>query len=103
MRSCRKNETPIAEMRGMRRGAAQRPVGDPLDGDRQQRARGHAGPEHGRSTSGQGRLSSTPGALEAEEDLDADEGAQDEDLRVREVDELEHPVDHRVAERDQRA
>ena len=44
MRSCRKNETPIAEMRGMK-GARRRPAGDLLDGDRQ-RARGHAISEH---------------------------------------------------------
>src|SRR5438309_2328483 len=41
-------------------------------------------------------------ALQAEEDLDAHEGADDEDLGVREVDELEHAVDHRVAQRDER-
>ena len=32
----------------------------------------------------------------------ADEGAHHEDLAVREVDELQDPVDHRIAERDER-
>src|SRR5881409_2016191 len=40
-------------------------------------------------------------ALEPEHDLDADERPDDEDLRVREIDELEHAVDHRVAQRDE--
>src|SRR5207253_10442594 len=41
------------------------------------------------------------GVLEAQEDLDAHEGAGDEDLRMGEVDEFEHAVHHRVAERDE--
>src|SRR2546426_490308 len=42
-----------------------------------------------------------PNALEPEHDLDPDEGADDEDLGVGEVDELEDSVHHRVAQRDQ--
>src|SRR5206468_11892259 len=48
-----------------------------------------------------GKTVEEPDALQAEKDLDADEGAEDEDLGVREVDELEDAVDHRVAERDE--
>src|SRR5262249_47193997 len=43
-----------------------------------------------------------PDRLEREQDLHSDEGASDEDLRMREVDELEHAVHHRVPERDER-
>src|SRR3989454_5018648 len=81
---------------------AQRTVRDPLDGDGVQRSRGHAGVQGEQQGEPSGEAVEQPDALEAEEELDADEGAHDEDLGVREVDELEHPVDHRVAQRDQR-
>src|SRR3972149_1118448 len=42
-----------------------------------------------------------PGRLEREEDLDTHEGAHHEDLRVGEVDELQHPVHHGVPEGDE--
>src|SRR5437773_3907348 len=81
---------------------AQRTIGDPLDGDGEQPARGHAGDQSEEQDERPGEAVEQPDALEAEEELDADEGAHDEDLGVREVDELEHPVDHRVAQRNQR-
>ena len=40
--------------------------------------------------------------LKRKQKLDADEGADDEDLGVGEVDEFQDAVDHRVTERDQR-
>jgi hypothetical protein len=43
-----------------------------------------------------------PGALQEQHDFDADESAQHEDLATGEVDKLQHAVDHRVAQGDQR-
>src|SRR5205807_2821132 len=80
----------------------QRTVRDPLDGDGEQPAGGHAGDQGEDQDERPGQAVEQPDALEAEEELDADEGAHDEDLGVREVNELEHPIDHRVAQRDQR-
>src|SRR5205823_9071806 len=81
---------------------AQGPVGDSLDADRERGAPGHAGDEdqdeHERPRQGLEEAR----ALERQEDLDADERADDEDLGVGKVDEFEDAVDHRVAERDER-
>ena len=80
----------------------QRAIRDAFDGDRQQAAPRHADEEgqqeHERPRDGVERAK----ALQPKEELDADERADDEDLGVGEVDELQHAVHHRVAEGDQR-
>ncbi len=89
------------DQRNQPRRPAQRTVGDPLHRDGEQPAGGHAGDEDQQEHERPGKTVEEPDALQAEKDLDADEGAEDEDLGVREVDELEDAVDHRVAERDE--
>ena len=42
------------------------------------------------------------GALQQQEHLDADESAQNEDLAMGKIDKLQDPVDHRVAQSDER-
>src|SRR5262249_20415826 len=94
-----------ADGRDQRDEARRRPertIRDPLDEDRQAAADRHAGDENHDQHDDPGEGIEQPGALQAQEDLDSDERAGDEDLAVREVDELQHAVHHRVAERDER-
>ena len=86
------------------RRVAQRPVGEPLDGD----ARGRPctgivisevdarGPRPARAGRRSARLAEDVG-----QDEDRHEGADHEDVAVGEVDELDDAVDHRVAEGDE--
>jgi hypothetical protein len=81
--------------------AAQRPIRDALDRDGQGGAGQHPGHEHANQDERPGNGLEQAAGAERQENLDAHERPEDEDLRVREVDELEYSVDHRVAERDE--
>ena len=81
--------------------AAQGPVGHPLHRCRQQPADQHPG-EQKQDQDQEGReIPQDAVGLQPQQDLDPDEGADHEDLAVGEVDELQHPINHRVAEGDQ--
>src|SRR5712692_5386875 len=81
---------------------AQRPVGGALHQHGQRSAPGHTGHQDEQQHEHPRQRVEQPRTLEAEQDLDPDECPDDEDLRVGEVDELEHAVHHGVAEGDQR-
>src|SRR5438309_2041647 len=77
-----------------------RPVGDALDSEADKTARDHRAGQNQQADVPRGRRLS-PGADPAR-DRDRHPHAQGEDIRVREVDELQDAVDHRVPQRDQR-
>ena len=93
-----------AERRDQRcdpRRVPQRPVGEALDDDAEQPGPDHRREEHERDHQPD-REHRIRGAARDGEHAVADEGADHVDLAVGEVQELEDPVHHRVAKRDQR-
>ena len=78
-----------------------RPVGETLDHDAEHRAADHRGGEHQREQQGDAHVRRRSAAKRTQRE-EADVRADHVDVAVREVEELEDPVDHRVAERDQR-
>ena len=98
---CRMTDRPIAVISGASRGArAQRPIGDSLErvadgyADRNRR---HEADQHDRK-----RRQRDVRADERDDDRIGDHRPDHHDLAMREVDELDDPVHHRVAERDDR-
>jgi hypothetical protein len=83
------------------RGVAQRPVGETLDHDAEHGAAGHRRErdQHQQQPGGHLRIRRAAQELERAE---ADERPDHEHVAVGEVEELQDPVDKRVAERDQR-
>ncbi len=102
---CRNNETPMAVIRTLRRGAARmRFVRQPLDREAHQRAQGHRSDEH-RSAGPPGHGGPAlrlPVLLQHPRERQAQPRAQHHHVAVREVDELQDAVHHRVAQRDER-
>ena len=97
------DEERRAERRDQRRDSrrgAQRPVGEALEHDADAAARHHR-PErhqHDQQPDGDARILRP---AEPAEDAPADEGADHHHVAVGEVEQLEDPVDHREAERDE--
>ena len=89
-----------ADQRRDPRGVAERPIGEALDHDAEHRAAGHGRKrdQHQQQPGRHHRIRRAPQQLERAE---ADERADHEHIAVGEVEELQDPVDERVAERDQ--
>ena len=82
---------------------AQRPVGDPLDGHVENTADEHRDHEHDHEREGgAGTERLAFGQAEDRDERSGEEGPEGEDVAMREIDELDDAVDHRVAERDER-
>ena len=98
----RKNETPSAVISGAIRGALRsgRYANRSID-DAEHAGADHRGDEHERQQQVDREHRARRAAADDEHAV-ADERADHVDLAVREVQQLEDPVDHRVAERDQR-
>ena len=75
--------------------AAQRPIGELLNRHAEQRAADHRGQQHGEAAPHRVLRHEFAGIV-------ADERPDHEHVRVREIDEAQDTVDHRVAERDER-
>jgi len=75
--------------------AAERPVGQALDGHAQHGATDHCDEEDDQAAPDRALGDVLAGIV-------ADEGADHEDIGVGEINEAQHAVDHRVAERDER-
>ena len=93
-----------AERRDQRRdprGVAQRPVGEALDREPEKARAEHRDHEHAEDEQ-RDRDRRVERAAQERQDAEADERADHVDVAVREVEQLEDPVDHRVAQRDQR-
>lgn len=75
-------------------GGTERPVGKLLDGDAEGGAAEHGGEEDEEAAPDRAFRDVLTGVV-------ADEGADHEDVGVREIDEAQDAVDHRIAERDQ--
>ena len=100
-------ETPIAETQWRQsRGIAQRLVNDPIDGPVQARTERRHNEEHQRdrqSDQSETRVGRRRNADSKEiENRQPHNRAEHEQIAVSKVDQLDDPVDHRVAERDQR-
>ncbi len=92
-----------AERRDQRRDprrVAERPVREPLDRDAEPRGADHRDEEHQHHHEPD-RDHRVRRAAERGEDAEADVGADHVDVAVREVEQLQDPVDHRVAEGDE--
>ena len=97
-----KNETPSALISGAMRGAlAQRPVGEPLDGDAEEAAADHRPEEHQHDQEPH-RNARVLRAAEPAETPQPMKAPDHEHVAVREVQELQDPVDHREPERNER-
>ena len=88
------------DQRGDPRGVSERPVGEALDHDPKQPGPEHRDPQHDRDQRDDVDRQLERAAKCGEHSV-AGERAHHVDLAVREVEELQDPVDHRVAERDQ--
>jgi hypothetical protein len=82
------------------RSAPERPIGEELDEYTNDRATNHAGDQNDRASH------DVMGTLhrwhQPAGEIERDEGAHHEDVAVREIDESQHPIHHRVTEGDQR-
>ena len=81
---------------------AQRPVGDPLDEHVQRAGHGHGEQQRDEQAAGEAERRRGQAEPERAPQADGGEGADHEDVAVREVDQLDDAVDERVADRDQR-
>ena len=101
-RYSRNSETPMAVMSTVSlRPLAQRPVGEPLDEDADDRADDHRDEQHARRAPATTASPRNAAAIFGAE-IKAGERAEHEDIAVREIDEAQHAINHRVAQRDQR-
>jgi hypothetical protein len=82
-------------------GAPQRSIGHPIDGHVEGGGGQHGEREDERQQRHEVPAVQRPGHAEQGEPGEGDVEAQHEDVAVREVDQLDDAVDHRVAERDQ--
>ena len=89
------------DQRGDPRRVAQRPVGEALDREAEQPRAEHRDDEHAGHQQ-RDRDRRVQRAAQERQHAEADEGADHVDVAVGEVQELQDPVDHRVAQRDQR-
>jgi hypothetical protein len=100
------------DQRGHTRGAAEGPVGEPLDGHVDRAHHGHAdgqGRDEDRAKDerlrdravGQVQPEEVERGREARQEEQADERSDHEHVAVGEVDQLDDPVDHRIAEGDE--
>jgi len=81
---------------------AQRTVGDALQSHRREPADDHPGKEHQEENESGVNRGQTSRGLKPQQDLHPDEGADDEDLAVSEINELQDAVHHGIAQGDER-